>query len=48
MVLDEYFKLGVVRTSLMDLEPNNRNICLSNIPIKIVATPKINQKGNIV
>jgi len=48
IILDECFRLGVIRTSLIGLKPNNRNICLLNIPIKIVTSPKINQKGNIV
>jgi hypothetical protein len=32
----------------MGFRPNNRNICLLNIPTKIVTIPKNNQKGNIV
>ena len=47
-VLDEYFKLGVVITSLEGLIPNNCSICLLNIPAKIVNVPRINQKANIV
>lgn len=48
IVLDEYFKLGVVITSLICLKPNNRNNCLSNTPAEIVTIPRINQKGNIL
>jgi hypothetical protein len=48
MILDECFKLGVVKTSLAGFKPKNRNICLLNIPTKIVIIPKINQKGYIV
>jgi len=48
ITLDECFRLGVVRTSLMGLKPNNRNICLLNIPNKIMTIPRNNQKGNIV
>jgi hypothetical protein len=47
-VLDEYFKFGVVITSLEGLIPNNCSICLLNIPAKIMNVPRINQKANIV
>ena len=48
IVLDDRFKLGEATTSLIGLKPNDRNICLLNIPIRIVTMPRINQKGNIV
>jgi hypothetical protein len=48
VILDECFKLGMVRTSLMGLKPKNRKIGLLNIPAKIVIIPRNNQKGYIV
>jgi len=47
-IFDECFKLGMVRTSLMDLKPRYRDICLLNIPARIMKLPVINQKVNIV
>jgi hypothetical protein len=48
MILAECFKLGEIRTSLIGLKPNNRYNSLLNIPTKMVTTPKIIQKGNMV
>jgi hypothetical protein len=48
IILDDCFRFGVERTSLIGLRPNNRKICLLNIPIKTVTIPTINQKGNMV
>jgi len=48
IILDEFFKLGVVKISLLGLTPNSRNICLLNNPAKIMTIPMINQKGNII
>ena len=48
MILDECFRLELVNTSLLGLEPNRFIICLLNTPMKIVTIPRINQIENMV